>query len=64
MSGIPKPAVTALYTIGHSTRTLDELISALKAHGVSAKTEDGMDEYLSFLAVRLDELRAATISPC
>ena len=23
-----------LYTIGHSTRTLDELISALKAHGI------------------------------
>jgi len=34
MSGIPKPAVTALYTIGHSTRTLDELVSALKAHGI------------------------------
>jgi uncharacterized protein (DUF488 family) len=26
--------VTTLYTIGHSTRTLDELVSALKAHGV------------------------------
>ena len=25
---------TTLYTIGHSTRTLDELVSALKAHGV------------------------------
>jgi len=26
--------VATLYTIGHSTRTLDELISALKAHGI------------------------------
>ncbi|MGA8541603.1 MAG: DUF488 domain-containing protein [Terriglobales bacterium] len=26
--------MTILYTIGHSTRTLDELVSALKAHGV------------------------------
>jgi len=25
---------TTLYTIGHSTRTLDELVSALKAHGI------------------------------
>jgi uncharacterized protein (DUF488 family) len=23
-----------LYTIGHSTRTLEELVSALKAHGI------------------------------
>jgi hydrogenase nickel incorporation protein HypB len=29
---------------------------------VSAKTGQGMDEYLSFLTARLDELRAATIS--
>ena len=26
--------MSALYTIGHSTRTLDELVAALKAHGV------------------------------
>jgi uncharacterized protein (DUF488 family) len=26
--------VATLYTIGHSTRTLDELVSALKAHGI------------------------------
>jgi uncharacterized protein (DUF488 family) len=26
--------VAILYTIGHSTRTLDELVSALKAHGI------------------------------
>jgi len=26
--------VATLYTIGHSTRTLDELIEALKAHGI------------------------------
>jgi uncharacterized protein (DUF488 family) len=26
--------LATLYTIGHSTRTLDELISALKAHGI------------------------------
>lgn len=26
--------MATLYTIGHSTRTLDELISALKAHGI------------------------------
>jgi len=26
--------VATLYTIGHSTRTLDELISALQAHGI------------------------------
>jgi uncharacterized protein (DUF488 family) len=26
--------VATLYTIGHSTRTLDELVSVLKAHGV------------------------------
>jgi hydrogenase nickel incorporation protein HypB len=29
---------------------------------VSAKNGEGMDEYLSFLTARLDELRAATIS--
>jgi uncharacterized protein (DUF488 family) len=28
--------VAILYTIGHSTRTLDELVSALKAHGIEA----------------------------
>jgi uncharacterized protein (DUF488 family) len=27
--------VATIYTIGHSTRTLDELVGALKAHGVS-----------------------------
>lgn len=26
--------MATLYTIGHSTRTLDELVSALKAHGI------------------------------
>jgi uncharacterized protein (DUF488 family) len=26
--------VATIYTIGHSTRTLDELVSALKAHGI------------------------------
>ena len=26
--------MTTLYTIGHSTRTLDELVSALQAHGI------------------------------
>jgi uncharacterized protein (DUF488 family) len=26
--------VSTLYTIGHSTRSLDELVSALKAHGI------------------------------
>jgi len=26
--------VATLYTIGHSTRSLDELVSALKAHGI------------------------------
>jgi uncharacterized protein (DUF488 family) len=26
--------VATVYTIGHSTRTLDELVSALKAHGI------------------------------
>jgi uncharacterized protein (DUF488 family) len=26
--------VATLYTIGHSTRTLDELVAALKAHGI------------------------------
>jgi uncharacterized protein (DUF488 family) len=26
--------LATLYTIGHSTRTLDELVSALKAHGI------------------------------
>ena len=28
------PPVATIYTIGHSTRTLDELVGALKAHGV------------------------------
>jgi uncharacterized protein (DUF488 family) len=28
--------VATLYTIGHSTRTFDELVSALKAHGIEA----------------------------
>jgi uncharacterized protein (DUF488 family) len=28
------PLHQTLYTIGHSTRTLDELVSALKAHGI------------------------------
>jgi uncharacterized protein (DUF488 family) len=27
--------VATLYTIGHSTRTFDELVSALKAHGIT-----------------------------
>jgi len=27
--------VATIYTIGHSTRTLDELVAALKAHGIS-----------------------------
>jgi uncharacterized protein (DUF488 family) len=27
--------LATLYTIGHSTRTLDELVSALKAHGIA-----------------------------
>jgi uncharacterized protein (DUF488 family) len=31
---LSKHTVTTLYTIGHSTRTLDELVSALKAHGI------------------------------
>jgi len=30
----PNDAVATLYTIGHSTRTFDELVSALKAHGI------------------------------
>ena len=30
----PKQTVATLYTIGHSTRTLAELVSALKAHGI------------------------------
>jgi uncharacterized protein (DUF488 family) len=28
--------VAILYTIGHSTRALDELVSALQAHGIEA----------------------------
>jgi hydrogenase nickel incorporation protein HypB len=30
---------------------------------LSAKTGDGMDEYLSFLAARLSELRTAAATP-
>ena len=29
-----RPVMATLYTIGHSTRTLNELVAALKAHGV------------------------------
>jgi uncharacterized protein (DUF488 family) len=31
--------VATLYTIGHSTRTLDELVSALKAHGIETMVD-------------------------
>jgi uncharacterized protein (DUF488 family) len=31
--------VAILYTIGHSTRTLDELVSALKAHGIETMVD-------------------------
>jgi uncharacterized protein (DUF488 family) len=31
--------VATLYTIGHSTRTLDELVSALKAHGIETLSD-------------------------
>lgn len=31
--------MATLYSIGHSTRSLDELVSALKAHGVEAQVD-------------------------
>ena len=30
-----KSTLSTLYTIGHSTRTLDELVAALQAHGIA-----------------------------
>ncbi len=33
-AGLKDPAVATLYTIGHSTRSLDELIEVLNAHSV------------------------------